>query len=107
MDAFEGLRLMDEVMTAKRTGVPIAQSSDSAVKAATSALFLAAAKEARKHKIRVLDIRPPHTETGLAQRAIAGVAPKMPNGADPDAVAQRIVEAILGNERELPSSAFS
>jgi len=74
--------------------------------AAASALFLAAAKEARKSKIRVLDIRPPHTETGLAGRAIAGDAPKMPDGADPDAVAQRIVEAILGNERELPSSAF-
>ncbi len=78
----------------------------SAVKAAASALFLAAAKEARRSKIRVLDVRPPHTETGLAGRAIAGVAPKMPDGADPDAVAERIVEAILGEERDLPSSAF-
>jgi len=50
----------------------------SAVKAAASALFLAAAKEARKSKIRVLDIRPPHTETGLAGRAIAGVPPRCP-----------------------------
>ncbi|MBB1010887.1 methionine synthase (B12-dependent) [Dietzia kunjamensis] len=32
-DAFEGLRLMDEVMTSKRTGVPISQSSESAAKA--------------------------------------------------------------------------
>ncbi len=79
----------------------------SAVKAAASALFLAVAKEARKSKIRVLDIRPPHTETGLADRAIAGEAPKMPAGADPDAVAQRIVDALLSTERELPSSAFS
>ncbi len=79
----------------------------SAVKAAASALFLAVAKEARKSKIRVLDIRPPHTETGLAGRAIAGEAPKMPAGADPDAVAQRIVDALVGTERELPSSAFS
>ncbi len=79
----------------------------SAVKAAASTLFLAAAKEARRSKIRVLDIRPPHTETGLAGRAIAGEAPRMPEGADPDAVAERIVRAILGDERELPSSAFS
>ena len=78
----------------------------SAVKAAVSTLFLAAAKEARRSKIRVLDIRPPHTETGLAERAIAGEAPRMPGGADPDAVAERIVQAILGDERELPSSAF-
>ena len=33
-DAFEGLRLMDEVMTAKRAGVPITESSESAAKAA-------------------------------------------------------------------------
>ncbi len=78
----------------------------SAVKAAASALFVAAAKEARRSKIRLLDLRPPHTETGLAGRAIAGVAPKMPDGLDPDAVADRIVEAILGSEREVPSSAF-
>lgn len=79
----------------------------SAVKAAASALFRATAKEARQSKIRVLDIRPPHTQTSQAARAIAGVAPKMLEGADPDAVAERIVEAILGNERELPSSAFT
>ncbi|CAN5618529.1 hypothetical protein BH10ACT10_BH10ACT10_09790 [soil metagenome] len=78
----------------------------SAVKAAASALFLAAAKEVRTSKIRVLDIRPPHTETGLAGRAIAGVAPKMGAGADPDAVAERIVQALFGSERELSSSAF-
>lgn len=78
----------------------------SAVKAAASALFTAAAKEARKAKIRVIDVRPPHTETGLADRAIAGDPPKMPAGAHPDAVATRIVEAITGDERELASSAF-
>ncbi|MBT0566227.1 SDR family oxidoreductase [Williamsia sp. CHRR-6] len=79
----------------------------SAVKSATAALFAAAAKEARRNKIRVLDIRPPHTETGLAERAIAGTAPKMPTGLDPDAVAQRVVDAVTGDERDVPSSAFA
>ncbi len=79
----------------------------SAVKAAAAALFSAVAKEARKSKIRVLDIRPPHTETGLVDRAIAGDPPKMPSGADPDAVADRIVEALLGDDKDLPSSEFS
>lgn len=79
----------------------------SAVKAAASALFVATAKEARRSRIRVLDIRPPHTETGLAGRAIAGQAPRMPAGADPDAVADRIVAALVGDERDLPSSAFA
>lgn len=79
----------------------------SAVKAAASALFVATAKEARRSTIRVLDIRPPHTETGLAGRAIAGEAPRMPTGADPDAVADRIVAALVGDVRDLPGSAFA
>ncbi|WP_291083583.1 vitamin B12 dependent-methionine synthase activation domain-containing protein, partial [Dietzia sp. UBA5065] len=33
-DAFEGLRLMDEVMTSKRTGVPMSESSEASAKAA-------------------------------------------------------------------------
>ncbi len=79
----------------------------SAVKAATAALFTAARTEARRRKIRVVDVRPPHTETGLADRAIAGQAPKLPAGLDPDAVAERIIAALLGDDTELASSAFT
>ncbi len=68
----------------------------SAVKAAASTLYVAAAKEARRSKIRVVDVRPPHTETGLVGRAIAGDAPKMPDGLDPNVVADRVVAAISG-----------
>jgi cyclic-di-GMP-binding biofilm dispersal mediator protein len=78
----------------------------SAVKAATAALFSAVRTEARRRKIRVVDVRPPHTETGLAGRAIAGDPPKLPTGLDPDDVAARIVEALLGDETELGSSDF-
>lgn len=79
----------------------------SAVKAATAALFTAARTEARRRKIRVVDVRPPHTETGLADRAIAGQAPKLPAGLDPDAVAERIIATLLGDETELASTAFT
>jgi cyclic-di-GMP-binding biofilm dispersal mediator protein len=78
----------------------------SAVKAATAALFTAVRPEARRRKIRIVDVRPPHTETGLAGRAIAGEAPKLPTGLDPDAVAARIVVALLGDETDVPSTAF-
>lgn len=78
----------------------------SAVKAATAALFTAARTEARRRKIRVVDVRPPHTETGLAGRAIAGDPPRLPTGLDPDAVAERIVAALLGTETELASTDF-
>ncbi|HYO04532.1 MAG TPA: SDR family oxidoreductase [Mycobacterium sp.] len=78
----------------------------SAAKAATAALFTAVRVEARRRKIRVVDVRPPHTETGLAGRAIAGEPPKLPTGLDPDAVAARIVEALLGKETDVGSAAF-
>jgi cyclic-di-GMP-binding biofilm dispersal mediator protein len=78
----------------------------SAAKAATAALFTAVRAEARRRKVRVVDVRPPHTETGLAGRAIAGDPPKLPAGLDPDDVAARIVEALLGTETDVPSTAF-
>lgn len=81
-------------------------SAYSASKAALTAFDAAFAREARRAGIRVLDIRPPHTETGLADRPIAGSAPKLPEGKDPDAVAERIVAAIADDERDLGADAF-
>lgn len=79
----------------------------SASKAALTAFDAAAARELRRAKVRLVDIRPPHTETGLTTRAIAGNSPRMPAGLDPDAVAARIVRAIEDDERDVPSSAFT
>ena len=79
----------------------------SASKAAASAATLALAKEWRRKKIRVIDARPPHTETGLADRPMFGTAPGLPTGLDPDAVARRIITAITAGETDLPSSAFA
>lgn len=78
----------------------------SASKAAVTAFSAAAGRELRRSKVRVLDIRPPHTETGLVDRAVFGEAPRLPQGLSPDAVADRVVAAILGGERDLPSTAF-
>ena len=54
-----------------------------------------------------IDARPPHTETGLADRPVAGIAPRLPQGLTPDAVAARVVAAVLDDEKDLPSSAFA
>ena len=56
--------------------------------------------------MRVIDARPPHTETGLADRAIEGQAPRMPEGLPPETVAKVIAEAIDGDVTDLPSRAF-
>lgn len=79
----------------------------SASKAAAWGAMIAATRELRRQQIDVIDIRPPHTETGLANRPIAGVAPKLPTGLEPDAVAARIITAIKDGERDLPVEAFT
>ena len=79
----------------------------SAVKAGLSAATVALGRELRRQRITVLDARPPHTETGLAQRSIAGVAPTMPPGLDPGFVAGVIVDGIERGARELPPEAFA
>jgi cyclic-di-GMP-binding biofilm dispersal mediator protein len=75
-------------------------------KAAMRSFNEAFAREARRVGVRVIDARPPHTETGLAARAIAGTAPRFPQGLSADAVATRIVNAIADGETDLPSTEF-
>jgi cyclic-di-GMP-binding biofilm dispersal mediator protein len=77
-----------------------------ASKAAVRSFDEALAREARRRGVRVLDARPPHTETGLAGRAIAGTAPAMPTGLDPLDVARVICDAIDAGATDLPASAF-
>ncbi len=79
----------------------------SASKAAAWAAMTSAGRELRRRRIDVIDARPGHTETGLATRPLAGVAPKMPEGLAPNVVAARIVAAITAGERDLPTEAFS
>ena len=79
----------------------------SASKAALAAFDAAAGRELRRARIRLVDARPPHTETGLATRPIAGAPPSLPQGLDPQAVADRIVTAIETGERDVPASAFA
>jgi len=78
----------------------------SATKGAITAFGHALAHEVRRAGVRVLDVRPPHTETGLAGRPIAGQAPRLPTGKSPQEVARRIVAAIVDDEKDLPASAF-
>jgi cyclic-di-GMP-binding biofilm dispersal mediator protein len=78
----------------------------SSSKAALHAFGQAISRELRRDGIRVIDARPGHTETGLAGRAIAGVAPVFPQGMSIDQVSDRIVKAITEDEKDLPSGAF-
>jgi cyclic-di-GMP-binding biofilm dispersal mediator protein len=73
----------------------------SASKAALSAFDVAARREARRMGIRILDVRPPHMETGLSDRPLAGQPPKLPTGRDPNEVARLIVAAVACDANEV------
>jgi cyclic-di-GMP-binding biofilm dispersal mediator protein len=55
----------------------------------------------------VIDLRPPHTETGLTERPLHGIAPRLPVGLDSVDVARRIVDAIEAGEREIAAASFA
>ncbi|MDT0166581.1 SDR family NAD(P)-dependent oxidoreductase [Actinotalea sp. AC32] len=77
-----------------------------ATKAGLTGFDGALAHELRRRRLRVVDVRPPHTETGLAGRPIAGEAPPLGPGLDPDVVAERVVRAVEQGEKDVPASAF-
>ena len=79
----------------------------SASKAAITAADRALAKELRRNRISVIDLRPPHMNTELAQHAIEGKAPPLPPGLPPKTVAARLVRAIENDEPEVGSRDFS
>ncbi|MEY4312878.1 MAG: hypothetical protein RLZZ319_387 [Actinomycetota bacterium] len=94
-------------LSGKIAEVPTAGlSAYSASKAALHAASIAAGREVKRSGVRWIDARPGHTETGLSTRALAGDSPNFGTGLDPAAVANRIVTAILGDDKDLPSTAF-
>jgi cyclic-di-GMP-binding biofilm dispersal mediator protein len=78
-----------------------------ASKAAVRAFDEALGREARRRKVRVLDARPPHTETGLAGRALQGAAPRLPTGLAPERVAVVLCDALEQGVTDLPGAAFT
>ena len=79
----------------------------SASKAALAGGLAAIRREFRRRGVAVIDVRPPHTETGLATRPLAGTAPRFPEGLAPARAAAVIVQAIADGHDDVPAAEFS
>ena len=90
------------VLSAILADLPTAgMAAYSASKAGLSGWLTAVRHEQRRRGVTVLDVRPPHVDTGLADRPIAGTAPRLKAAVSADEVVRRIVEAIRDDRREL------
>jgi len=96
------------VLSAILADAPMAgMAAYSASKAGLSAYLSALRREVRRQGLAVLDVRPPHMETGLAERAVAGDPPRLPAGHEVEDFVGLVVEGIRTGARELvwdPSS---
>ena len=82
-------------------------SAYSASKTALSVWLSTLRLEQRKKGLIVIEARPGHTETGLAGRALFGVAPAMPQGMTPESVVERLIAAIDAETPLLASDDFA
>ncbi len=90
------------VLSAILADLPTAgMAAYSASKAGLSGWLTAVRHEQRRRGVTVLDVRPPHVDTGLADRPIAGTAPKLTAAVTADEVVDRIVDAVRHDRREL------
>ncbi len=78
----------------------------SASKAAAAAGFQSLGRELRRAGVLVCDAQPPHTETGLATRPIAGTGPRFAPGIDPHTVADRVLTGIEANQTVIAAGDF-
>ena len=81
-------------------------AADAASKAALTAADRALARVSAPVRVYVIDVRPPHTETGLAGRPRSGTAPALPPGLDPDVVVTRVLDAIEAGRSRAGSTDF-
>lgn len=80
---------------------PAAQMADySASKSALSAWLQVLRREQRR-QFTVLDVRPPHLDTGMETRPLAGEAPKLPAPMPAEQVVELVIEAIAKDSHEV------
>lgn len=89
------------VLSAVLADLPTAGMADySAAKAALSTWLQVLRREERR-SMSVLDIRPPHLDTGLETRALAGETPRLPAPRPAGEVVDLVLEAIREGKSEL------
>lgn len=89
------------VVSAVLADLPTAQMADYSAAKSALATWLGVLRREERRRMRVLDVRPPHLDTGLETRALAGEPPRLPVGASSADVVARVVEAMRDEAKEI------
>ena len=90
------------VLSAILADSPMAgMASYSASKSALSGYLSALRREVRRQGVNVIDVRPPHMDTGLVDRAISGTPPPLPPGHEVDELVSLLVTGVREDKKEL------
>jgi NAD(P)-dependent dehydrogenase (short-subunit alcohol dehydrogenase family) len=73
----------------------------SAAKGALAAYLAAVRRERRRSGLTVLDVQPPHMDTGFSERPLFGTAPALPEPLPAASMVQAIVDAVHHGRREV------
>lgn len=89
------------VLSAVLADLPTAGMADYSAAKAALATWLQVLRREERRAFRVLDVRPPHLDTGLDTRALAGSPPRLPAAMPHGQVLSAILQAVGGNATEI------
>ena len=89
------------VISAVLADLPTSGMADYSAAKAALATWLQVLRREERRSLKVLDIRPPHLDTGLETRALASEPPRLPAGRPAGEVVDLVLQALREDKQEL------
>lgn len=89
------------VVSAILADLPTTDMAEYSASKSALAAWLSVLRREQRRAFRVLDVRPPHMDTGLADHPLAGTAPALPEGHPLDDTVAVVVGALRDEKREV------
>jgi len=89
------------VISAVLADLPTSGMADYSAAKAALATWLQVLRREERRSLKVLDVRPPHLDTGLETRALAGEPPRLPAGRPAGELVDLVLQAIREDKQEL------
>ena len=89
------------VLSAILADLPTAGMADYGAAKSALAAWLGVLRREERRRFSVLDVRPPHLDTGLETRALGGEPPRLPAPMPASTVVDAVLDALRGGAKEV------